>query len=341
LLLSALLALPLLALAILPYIQLTVLGDLPQRTFDEVRIWSASPTDYLLPWVRHFLWGEWIEQTFDRTLWIEASLYPGALALALALYVLAGPRQGQVQGWFIKLLALASGSALLLSLGTDLHWFGRPVIVDTPAFVQRWHPYPETFIPLPGYLLFKFLPFYANMRIWMRYGVFVSLFVSVLAGIGAAAIFQTIKRRVAPILAVLMLLVVLVEFFPAPQWISPVAGRPVDLWLQTQAEAGAVVQFPFWQAALPEQTYYTLIHNKPFVGGFFGAFSTPQFRQIQPVLEAFPDQASVALLRRLGVQWVIIDAAWYPHMLQLQRRLEALGLRFVQNLDGQYVYELD
>ena len=79
------------------------------------------------------------------------------------------------------MLALMAVVAFILALGTDFHWLGQAVMVDVPEFLRPWHPYPQTLIHLPGYLLFKYLLFYANMRVWMRYGIFVMLFISVLA----------------------------------------------------------------------------------------------------------------------------------------------------------------
>ena len=46
---------------------------------------SASPTDFILPSTDHFLFGVWVMQHFDRSLWIEGTFYVGAAALALGI----------------------------------------------------------------------------------------------------------------------------------------------------------------------------------------------------------------------------------------------------------------
>lgn len=335
----ALLAMPLIIVAIAPYLQLADAGNLAPRTFEDVRGWSASPTDFLLPSPRHFIWGRWIEQHFDRTLWIENTLYVGVVALATALLALAWRRQAPRLGGWVSLFALTMAAAWVLALGVDLHWLGRSVEVGVPQWIQRWHPYPRTFIPLPGYFLFKGLPFYDGMRVWMRYGIFVNLFVSLLAGVGVTWLLQRLGRRLAQPVALLLLLLVLVDFYPGPLQLSPVEGRAVDYWLAEQA-SGSVMQFPISQATTPEQTYYTLVHGKPFVGGFFAAFAPPQFQRIQPVLAAFPDEASIALLKTLGVRWVLVDSTQYDNIGAVRAALEGSGLHLATILDGQHLYEL-
>ena len=51
-------ALPLVLVSVLPFFQLSRAGDMPDRTISYVRMYSASPTDFLLPSTDHFLWGQ-------------------------------------------------------------------------------------------------------------------------------------------------------------------------------------------------------------------------------------------------------------------------------------------
>jgi hypothetical protein len=336
----AIIAVPLVLLSLAPYLHIASLGYLPQRSFEEVRIWSASPTDFVLPSPRHFIWGRWIERHFDRRLWIENTLYIGAVTSVLAVIAVVKRRQLSCGSGPMKLMAFVSLVAFVLALGTDLHWLGQSVIVGVPQFIQRWYSYSQTFIPLPGYFLFKFLPYYASMRGWMRYGIFVNLFMSLLAGLGTAWLLQRTKKRSHALVTALIVVLVLIDFYPGVQSLSQVKGRSVDTWLAGQSGEGAVAQFPFWQVIQPQHTYYTLIHGKPFIGGFFAAFFTPQFQRIQPVLSSFPDQGSVELLRELGVRWVIVDSSQYQDFAQTQMAIESLGLSFAFAAEAQYVYEV-
>ena len=114
----------------------------------------------------------------------------------------------------------------------------------------------------------------------------------------------------------------------------------VDAWLAQQPGQGAVAQFPFAESEDQEQTYYTLVHGKPFIGGFFNAFPPPQYQRIQPVMEQFPDAESVQLLRELGVEWVIVHAPRYPDFAALRAACEDLGLRYVTEMRGEAVFVL-
>jgi hypothetical protein len=336
----AILALPLVILSVTPYLRVAREGNLT-HTLEAVRSWSASPTDFILPSPKHLLWGEWIGQTFGRKLRIENTLYIGIISALFAPLALLKRKEAAPQGNnTAKALGLTAGAAFVLALGTDLHWLGQPVEISVPQFVRHWYPYSQTWLPLPGYFLFRFLPFYAGMRVWARYGIFVSLFASVLTGIGVAWLLGQAKRRLAAPLSMLILLVALVDLYPGAQPLSTVAIRPVDAWLISQS-SGAVAQFPFSQIKQPQLAYATLIHNKPLIGDPFGTFSTSQSRRIEPILSSFPDQNSVHLLAELGVRWIIVDSARYQDFAQVQAAAQSLGLHFRVVLDGQYVYELD
>jgi hypothetical protein len=337
---TALIALPLILVAIAPYLQLAGKGSLAPRSLGYARIYSASPTDFVLPPTVHLLWGSWVATHFDRSLWIEATLYLGVVAFALAAYAVARRKGAAAQKRFVELLLWTGVVAFVLALGTDLHWLSQPVTVPLPAFLQRWYPHPQAPIPLPGYLLFKLLPYYASMRVWMRYGIFVILFVSVLAGLGVARLLRKVRGNATLPVAFILLLLVTLDFYPRQQGFTRVEGRPVDSWLASQSGTGAVVQFPFSQVEDQEQIYYTSIYNKPFVGGFFNAFPPPQYVRIRPVMETFPSEESISVLRGLGVQYVLVDSRSYDDFAPIQQAVESLGLRFLAAIDGQFVYEL-
>ena len=134
--------------------------------------------------------------------------------------------------------------------------------------------------------------------------------------------------------------VTLVDFYPGLPILSAVQVRPVDRWLAAQPQGRAVAPFPIEQAKLPEQTYFTLINHQPFIGGFFAAFEPAQFQMVETTLAHFPDAQSVALLRRLGIYYAVVDASQYPNFAGVQRQIEALGLPLVIKVDAQYVFRV-
>lgn len=344
-------ALPI-ALALWPYWQLSTQAQTLHHTFEEVRLWSASPTDFFLPSPVHFLWGAWLKTKLDRPLWIESTLYIGIVAPLFAIVAAVLRRRVAAGGKLVGLLGVNTLVAFILALGTDFHWLGQSVSVNVPTWLQSWHPYAQTFIPLPNYFLFKFLPFYAGLRVWMRYGLFVNLFLSVLAGLGFAWLWEKKRdsashaglanghKRWVNWATVLLVGVTLVDFYPGLPILSAVQVRPVDRWLAAQPQGRAVAPFPIEQAKLPEQTYFTLINHQPFIGGFFAAFEPAQFQMVETTLAHFPDAQSVALLRRLGIYYAVVDASQYPNFAGVQRQIEALGLPLVIKVDAQYVFRV-
>jgi hypothetical protein len=338
-------SLPILLLALLPYLSAASKGLVPTRGIEAAVSYSGSPSDYLLPFTGHPLWGQWVGDHFNRSGWIEASLYAGVVASVLALLGWVAPsRASPVTRARALTFAISSAVAFVLSLGVTLHWAGWPVSLPLPAALGWLNAEDGTSILMPGYLLYKVLPLYGSLRVPMRYAVYVELFLSVLAGCGAASLLSKVKHGAAPFLGAALLALVLLDFLP-PRWtLTPVAGRPVDLWLRQQPPDGAVAQFPFILADEQSLLYATLIHEKPYIGALYGSFPTAQFRAVKPILDEFPSPASLDLLRDLGVRYVVIEMKWYDdldYLDDVELALAAAGLERAAEIDGQLVYLLD
>jgi hypothetical protein len=336
---AGLVSAPLVIAAVAPYVMLLGQGGLPDRNLGVVRPYSASPTDFLLPSTDHFLWGAWVGGHFNREMWVEGTLYVGLISALLAIlaFVYKKPSQNKT---LLTLMGWTGLAALVLAMGTDLHWNGAPVEIPTPGFLSSFTDKTSLPIPLPGYLMFLYFPLYAKLRAFMRFGIFVLVFVQVAAGLGLAALLERIKPAWRTASAVIAIILILVDFYPgAYNQFTTVAGRPVDTWLADQPGTGAVAQFPFSIAEDQEQTYYTLVHGKPYIGGFFNAFPPAQYARIKPVLNEFPNQSSVDLLRELGVEYVLVDPCYYSNADEIRRGIERLGLKFVTEQGGMWVFD--
>ena len=194
-------------------------------------------------------------------------------------------------------------------------------------------------LPLPGFFLFKYFPFFAKLRALMRFGVFNLVMVSMLAGLGAAWLIKKTKPKWQMATPILILCLVLVDFFPRPfTEFSEIGVRPVDNWLAAQPGKGALAQMPFSEEQDQEQTYYTFTHGKPYIGGFFNAFPPAQYQKITPVLKQFPDVNSVALLKELKVEYVVLDKKAYPSPEAIKQQCETLGLKFEKEVGDQWVF---
>lgn len=332
-------AAPLVALGTLPYLQLASRDRLPDRSIQSLSAGSASVSDFLLPSTDHFLLGKWVGDSFSRDHWTEGTLYLGVVSTGLAIVAVAGGSQSQRE-LTIRLSVLLVVAAVL-ALGTHLYWNEQLVRVALPKPLTGLLGRETTAIPMPDYLLVRVIPFFAKLRAFKRAGALALLAVATLAGIGAARVRARAGGRRGSVLLVLLTALVLFDFYPGPfEQLTQVRPRAVDSWLASQPDKGAVAEFPFSLEQEQVNVFYTLTHGKPFLGGFFNAFPPPQYLRIQPVMAGFPDQASVATLRELGVHYILVEASAYPDVDGLRTELAAMNAAFVVNMDGELVFVL-
>ena len=336
------LATPLVLAAVSPYLTAAANGYLPGRPLSQAAVYSASVTDYMLPFTGHPIWGDWVGFHFDRSLWAEATLYPGILSVILGAVALVKRKSTKLGIMPTVLFLFMALIALILSMGSNLRWLSQPVSANLPPVLDFMTADGGETIELPGLLLYKYLPFYDSVRVSMRYGVYVILFAALLAGSGAAWLISWRRPRFHTPIALAGLLIL--DFLP-PAWsFAEVRGRPVDLWLATQPNSGAVAQFPMVRADSEVNYFYTLIHNKPFIGALISSFSTAQHRATAPSLDQFPRPVSIKTMRELGVRYVLVNGDWYSgrHSLDdVQLALAEQGIKLAAKVGDQYVYILE
>lgn len=325
--LTALLSAPFLYMALRPFLSLAGQGGLADRSVDYMNEYAASLTDFLAPASNHFLWGGWISAIFDRSQWIEGSLYIGAITLGLLILAFAW-KKDLANKPLLYISGLAMLAALVIAMGPHLHWERDLVLING----QR--------VPLPGLLLYNYVPFFAKMRAIMRMGIFTLLFAAFVAGLGADLLLQRIRPQWRTWAAAGLIALALFDFYPGTYFgqIKTVEARPVDHWLAQQPGEGAVVQMPFSRSIDQEQVFYALTHKKPFTGGFFNANQTSQFQYLAPILARFPDEYSVETLREYKVEFIVIDPSNYPDFPGLQATLPSLGLVPLTEQGGVWVY---
>jgi hypothetical protein len=332
-------AAPLVALAVLPYLQLAAQDSLPDRPVEAVSLGSAGLSDFLLPSTDHFLWGGWVGEHFARQHWMEGTLYGGIVAGGLSLLALRFSRRERPAEIRLLVLLLLVGG--LLAVGTHLYWNEQLVRVPLPAPLAVAMGQESTAVPLPGYLLFQVLPFYAKIRTFKRAGALALLAFCTLAGLGAAWLLKRVAGRRRNALGAALLALALLDFYPGPfEEFTPVRPRPVDLWLAEQPGEGAVAEFPFELQEEQSHVFFSLTHGKPILGGFFNAFPPPQYRRIRGVMDGFPSEASAKLARELGVVYVVVDRERYPDYPTVDAGIRSLGFVTVMEDANETVYEL-
>ncbi len=340
-------SIPFLLVAELPFLQLAGAGGMPDRDWGGVRMYSAGLSDYLLPGTTHFLFGKWVGSHFNRDIWIEATLYVGLVSLALFLYAML--TRGKKHRWERQMLVTGIVIAVVLSMGTDLHWNAKAIELTLPGFLAEKLGRETMPILLPGFFFFKYFPFFAKLRAMMRFGVFALLFVAAGAGYALLGIEKYSERKQSILIGVVLLLVIL-DFLPRTQTsFSEISARPVDEWLSKRSENGSVMRYPFYLNDDQAGTYYTLYNEKPFIGGFFNAFPTEQYQRIRGVMDGFPSEESLNLANELDVSFFLVEEGELVQAIhegtvpwgspeELYKTAEALGLNCEGIFDGVYVY---
>lgn len=325
---------PLLFIALKPFVSLSGQGGLANRTLEYANEYSASPTDFFTFASSHFLFGKWISSVFDRSLWIESSLYIGTITIILIILAFIWKKKSEHKA-LIGTSLLVIITSIILALGPSLHWNNQQVFLNIP-----WLGLENASIPLPTLLLFKYLPFFSKMRAIMRLGFFGLLFGAFLAGFGAQLLFRKIPSKSHRWFTVLIIGLVLFDFYPGSfqNSIQKIEARPVDFWLAEQPGKGAVVQMPFMKSTDQEQIFFTLTHKKPITAGFFNANQPPQFQYLAPIMEHFPDQKSIDTLREYKVEYLLINPTDYPNFKDVETKILLLGMELKTEQSGIRVY---
>ena len=168
-----------------------------------------------------------------------------------------------------------------------------------------------------------------------RYGVFAILFAVLIAGIGFSLVVERFRHPKIRVAFFLVCLAFVLLDFHADIPLTALQPEKIDLWLAAQPGSGAVVQFPIRESTTSAYVYSSLIHHKPLLGMFSGAYLPASFNQIMPTLLDFPNAESVSLLRTRGVQYVIVDSYEYPQLKGKWDTLVELGLQQAAQF-GQY-----
>ncbi|MBC7262805.1 MAG: hypothetical protein H5T64_00430 [Chloroflexi bacterium] len=337
---------------------LSVWGSGTNWSLSHVDWWSASLSDFVWPNIRHPLWGRVLYPAYEQ-LTRENDLYLGIVALTLAVVALRTRRDRTT--WAYTWL---SGLAGVLALGLTLHVLRDRLYIGVPSEVERvftvgmgmlakrlaLNPAPTyyalrqqnaIYVPMPTFFLYLFLPFFNTMRFFARFGVLVTLGMSVLAGLGTTEVLRRVSRPLA--VAGVLLALVLFEFAvePTQMGLASAAPRAIDKWLAAQPGDFAVIEFPIDSALTGRGLFGTITHGKAIAYGY-GTFYPAGFQAARAELSQFPSEASVDILRRWGVRYALVDTVRYgdewPRILA--ELTSMTGLRMVEIAGQFHVYEV-
>jgi hypothetical protein len=164
------------------------------------------------------------------------------------------------------------------------------------------------------------LPGLNFIRVPSRFILLTMLALSVMAGFGFDRIAQRLSRRRAWIATALVATLLLGEYSA-----YPFAGVPyavtipaIDRWLDTQPKPFVIAEMPVPSpgdlGALERQQTSSMLHAtahwQKTIHGYSG-IRQPFHDQLYLALTAFPDAASIASLRSVGVNYVVVHTEEY------------------------------
>ena len=251
------------------------------RSLDDVRVYSASMTNYLSAPAMNRLYG-WTAST-DFTWADEMNLFPGILACALALL---GVVRGRGRVRFAYLAGLAASVELTRGSG---------------SIVYLW--------------LFEHVGAFQALRSPARFDTLVNLSLGVLSAYGVAFMLERIERRWRHLAGAALVAVLIAEYASSPS-IAPVpAPTRIDSLLSKRPPA-VIVELPllsrrgFWGSLDSVYMYQGIGHFQKMLNGYSG-YAPQSFYEMRKAMASFPDDRSMSFLRNLHVDYVVVRAGLY------------------------------
>jgi hypothetical protein len=206
-------------------------------------------------------------------------------------------------------------------------------------------------------VLYDYVPGFAGLRVPARYAMIAALYLSMLAGIGAAWLLP--RTRGAVVTAILSL-AFLVEAAFAPMYVNetwgegsvvppahlePAASAPaVYRHLATMPGNLVVAEFPFGDPAWElRSVYYSTVHWKRILNGYSGGFP-PGYKgrvaRLQLVTRS-PDVAWQTLVDAGTTHVVVHERAFRPGEADVvESWLQTHGATAIGHFDGDVLYDL-
>jgi hypothetical protein len=307
---------------LLPMVREAVQFRYMVRPSADLYLYSVSAADFLIPSRLHPLFqpgsltwpGNQVAPVSERTVAV------GYVGLFLALSALVVARR-RALFWLAALLFFAA-----LALGPQWHW-GSFGLEQVPAAalqgqeVTSWTPYG---------ILNRVIPFMRISRSVGRFALMVQLCLAVAASLGLSGLLVRLARRSsaktarrwAAGLAVLLLSLLLFEFWTAPYPISPPDTPAYYQQIAADPDGRAVLNLPM-NYDRPGYLLYQTVHGKPLTVAYISRDDPRTLTERMPVLQHFrhlgPDILAVdpaavgpTVLADLGVGTVVLDRYKMP-----------------------------
>jgi len=153
------------------------------------------------------------------------------------------------------------------------------------------------------------------------------LFIICMAVVIAIVLSKLLKKyssRKKMIIYSLLFLGVILEFNPAFNFVTLVKKEnfpPVYAWLSTTPKEAKIVEMPIfnWNVfayAKTEQLrdYYSIAHFRKTMNGASGFSPPPWQKLVTELLTEFPDDKSIATLKKLDINYIIVHKSEFDRM---------------------------
>ncbi|HEX6162052.1 MAG TPA: hypothetical protein VFZ31_01715 [Vicinamibacterales bacterium] len=258
-------------------------ATLGERLDSDVQRYSATLSNYLATTEANVVHGGWSAQ-FGQP---ERFLFPGVITVLLAIagvFSLDRPSTTLGASRRVSLITIGMiGFIISLGLNTPLYDLLRELVLP-----------------------------YRGLRAPARASILVFLALAALGAYGWTRLMRGRSRTVTTIAGVVMAVLLLIELRTRlDRWLTlPEPPPQVYRWLQMQPKS-VVAEVPFARADELHQIYDGLYmfnstyHWQPLVNGYSGFFP-PTFVELAESTRSFPDDASIAYLKRRGVDLIVI-----------------------------------
>ena len=266
------------------------------RSLEEVAKYSASWRDYLSAT------GNVHYRTWSAPFWrgAGAPLFPGVTALLLA--------------------GLACATGVAWKHRAARTWLAVGVVGLVLSFGAS----------LPGYsFLYHAVPVLQGIRASVRFGYLVLAAVAALAAFGLALIRAKYQHRpvASRMLTAAALILVTTEALRTPVPYSPPHLTPAAYSVLTLEPNGVLVELPLYEPAAFQQNapymLHSIVHWRPILNGYSGFLPASYITHYER-LRGFPDEATLAYLREIGVTHVAVHANAFIEKSG-QARLDAIS----------------
>lgn len=297
--------------AFIPYLGIQEDGFV--RRLEEARPYSTTGRALLASAVIVHRWmlpliGEWRDV-----------LFPGFLSIALSLIALALALRQRARWRMVGFYLVVAVASYWIAMGPDAGLYT---------------------------LLYHTLPAFSFLRAPIRMGVLITLVTGVLAAL--ALTWLSARVRAFRPAGLALITIAVIESWVGPLQLAAAPEVPAVYERLARMPRAGVAEFPYYRGSTERflNTDYMLMstfHWQPILNGYSDHFP-PDYYTSRPVLDQFPSQAAVDLMREKGVRWVVVHYDRYSRARAAEIRIQLgsanLGMRLVEDGPSWSLYEI-